>query len=120
MSRLHTSAQGETRASPEFIRFHHGGTNFPWRSLAALFAGDIVALHRLDPEPAMARATAAFRTDLYRQHLRNAGADLPGASSRIEGAVIHPTAVASEQGQMILCPDAFFDGTTFDPAFASG
>jgi two-component system, oxyanion-binding sensor len=31
---------------------------------------------------------------------------------------MHPTAVASEKGQMILPPDAFFDGWQFDPAFA--
>jgi len=59
-----------------------------------------------------------FRTDLYRQHLRAAGADLPGASARIEGGMVHPTAVASEKGQMILGPDAFFDGETFEPPFA--
>jgi two-component system, oxyanion-binding sensor len=66
----------------------------------------------------MDRATGCFRTDLYRHHLRRAGADLPGASARIEGAMTHPTAVASEKGQMILGPDAFFNGDTFDPAFA--
>ena len=36
--------------------------------------------------------------------------DMPGASARIEGAMTHPTPVASEKGQMILGPDAFFDG----------
>lgn len=120
LSRLHISAQGETRASPDFIRFHNGGTNFPWRSLAALFAQVIAGAHGLDPARAMGLAMASFRTDLYRQHLRSAGADLPGASSRIEGAMGHPTAVASEKGQMILGPDAFFDGMTFEPPFADG
>jgi NitT/TauT family transport system ATP-binding protein len=120
MGRLHISAQGEIRHYPDFIRFHDGGANFPWRSLAALFAAAIAKNHGLDPAQAMARATGCFRTDLYRQHLRGAGADLPGASARIEGAMAHPTAVASEKGQMILGPDAFFDGLTFDPAFMAG
>jgi two-component system, oxyanion-binding sensor len=31
----------------------------------------------------------------------------------------HPTAVASEKGQMILGPDAFFDGDIFDVLFPS-
>lgn len=118
LGRLHVSASGEVRHYPGFIRFHDGAANFPWRSIAALLARRIAVLHGLDIATAMDRATACFRTDLYRQHLRSAGADLPGASARIEGAMQHPTAVASEMGQMILGPDAFFDGETFDPAFA--
>lgn len=119
LGRLHVSASGEVRHYPGFIRFHDGAANFPWRSIAALLARRIAVLHGLDVGAAMDQATACFRTDLYRQHLRSAGADLPGASARIEGAMRHPTAVASEMGQMILGPDAFFDGDTFDPAFPS-
>jgi ABC-type nitrate/sulfonate/bicarbonate transport system substrate-binding protein len=117
MDRLHVSAQGEVRQYPGFIRFHQGAANFPWRSLAALFARRIAGLHGLDEGAAMAAAMACFRTDLYRQHLRSAGADLPGASARVEGAMAHPTAVASDKGQMILGSDAFFDGETFEPPF---
>ncbi|WP_137109610.1 ABC transporter substrate-binding protein [Rhodobacter sp. SY28-1] len=117
MDRLHVSAQGEVRQYPGFIRFHAGAANFPWRSLAALYARRIAGLHGLDEATAMEAAMACFRTDLYRQHLRSAGADLPGASAKIEGAMAHPTAVASEKGQMILGSDAFFDGETFEPPF---
>jgi two-component system, oxyanion-binding sensor len=120
LGRLHISAQGEVRQYRDFIRFHAAGTNFPWRSLAAFFARGIAQGHGLDPARAMREATACFRTDLYRAHLRSAGADLPGASARIEGAMVHPTAVASEKGQMILGPDAFFDGKTFEPVFTEG
>ena len=120
LGRLHISAQGEVRQFRDFIRFHDGGTNFPWRSLAAFFARGIAEGHGLDPARAMVEAAACFRTDLYRQHLRSAGADLPGASFRVEGAMAHPTAVASEKGQMILGADAFFDGMTFEPDFANG
>jgi NitT/TauT family transport system ATP-binding protein len=107
------------RHFPGFIRFHDGAANFPWRSLAALMAERMARRHGLEASVAMAAASACFRTDLYRQHLRSAGADLPGASARVEGAMRHPTAVASEKGQMILGPDAFFDGDTFDPSFPS-
>lgn len=119
LGRLHVSATGEVRHYPGFIRFHEGAANFPWRSLAALLAERIARQQGLDVALAIKQATGCFRTDLYRQHLRSAGADLPGASARIEGAMQHPTAVASEKGQMILGPDAFFDGETFDPAFAA-
>ena len=57
---------------------------------------------------------ACFRSDLYRQNLSDIGADMPGASEKEEGALASPTAVASSRGQMILSPDAFFDGRTFD------
>lgn len=117
MDRLHISAAGELRHFPGFIRFHDGAANFPWRSIAALLARRIAALHGLPEGPAMEAAMGCFRTDLYRQHLRAAGADLPGASARVEGAMAVSTAVASEKGQMILGPDAFFDGETFDPPF---
>lgn len=118
LGRLHISAEGEVRQFPEFIRFHNGAANFPWRSLAALLARGIAQTQGLDPAWATEVASDCFRTDLYRLHLRAAGADMPGASARVEGAMTHPTAVASEKGQMILGPDAFFDGATFDPAFA--
>lgn len=118
LGRLHISAAGEVRHFPGFIRFHDGAANFPWRSLAALFAQRIARTHAIDPDWAIEQAMGCFRTDLYRNHLRQAGADLPGASSRIEGSMLHATAVASEKGQMILGPDAFFDGETFDQTFA--
>ncbi|MEH7828744.1 CmpA/NrtA family ABC transporter substrate-binding protein [Gemmobacter denitrificans] len=118
MDRLHISAAGEVRQYRDFIRFHAGAANFPWRSLAALLARRIAQHHGLDEVVAMEAAMGVFRTDLFRQHLRAAGADLPGASARVEGAMAHPTAVASEKGQMILGPDSFFDSETFEPPFA--
>lgn len=119
MGRLHVSAAGEVRHFPDFIRFHAGAANFPWRSQAALLARRIARQHGLDLPWATEQAMDCFRTDLYRQHLRSAGADLPGASARLEGSLAQATTVSAEKGQMILGPDAFFDGETFDPAFAS-
>lgn len=119
LGRFAVGPTGHIRTLPEFVRFHHGGASFPWKSVAALFADRIARQHRLDPAIATPAAMASFRTDLYRQHLRSAGADLPGASAKVEGAMAHATAVASEKGQMILPADAFFDGWQFDPAFAA-
>lgn len=115
MGRLHVSSSGDVRHYPDFIRFHEGGASFPWRSLAALLAQRIARLNGLDEARAMVEAMSCFRSDLYRSHLREAGADLPGASAKLEGAMTHPTPVASEKGRTILGPDAFFDGWTFDP-----
>lgn len=113
--RLILSDRHEVREVQDFIAFHDGAASFPWKSLAALIAARIAARHGLDPHPAMTRAMDHFRTDLYRAHLRSAGAALPGASLRLEGALTEPRMVAAERGQMILRADAFFDGFTFDP-----
>ena len=114
--RLTISARGGLRDAPRFIAFNAGAASFPWKSLAALFAGRIAGRHGLDPQEAMARAMPHFRTDLYRRHLRPAGAPLPGASWRVEGALAEDRSVAAERGGMILRADGFFDGFTFDPA----
>lgn len=114
--RMTIAGSGEVRNTPGFVAFNAGGASFPWKSLAALFASRIAPRHGLDPQPATARAMSHFRTDLYRRHLRPAGAPLPGASQRVEGALAEDRTVAAERGGMILRADAFFDGFTFDPA----
>jgi NitT/TauT family transport system ATP-binding protein len=119
IGRLHVNAAGEVRQYPGFVRFHDGAANFPWRSLAALLARRIAGQHGLETRAAMTAAMQCFRTDLYRQHLREAGAALPGASVRLEGSLATDTIVPAENGQMILGADAFFDGETFDPDFAA-
>ena len=62
-----------------------------------------------------AAARAAFRADLFRRVLGEIGADLPGASEKLEGAMDTRTAVASTLGGLLLGPDRFFDGRVFDP-----
>jgi NitT/TauT family transport system ATP-binding protein len=108
------SPQGELRRVPDMIRFFDGAASFPWRSQAAWFAAQMAERHGLDHSQSLEAAKAICRTDLYRLNLRAAGADLPGASEKLEGSLHHPTAVASEQGEMILTPDVFFDGQIFD------
>lgn len=92
-----------------FVQFHRNAATFPWRSQAAWIA------HQLGADAAsMDKAKACFRSDLYRQNLSDIGADMPGASEKVEGSLQFETAVASSRGHMILAPDAFFDGRTFD------
>lgn len=94
---------------PRFLQFHKHAATFPWRSQAAWIA------HQLGADAAgIEKAKACFRSDLYRQNLSEIGADMPGASEKEEGALLFETAVASTRGHMILAPDAFFDGKTFE------
>ncbi|GIT90098.1 nitrate transporter [Jannaschia pagri] len=92
-----------------FLMFHRNTATFPWRSQAAWIAA------RLGADAAeQERARDFYRSDIYRDSLGPIGVDLPGASEKVEGAMRHATAVASSRGHMILGPDAFFDGGTFD------
>ncbi|PZO63512.1 MAG: nitrate transporter [Paracoccus denitrificans] len=116
--RLFTTSNGGSVHCNNFISFGADGGNFPWQSIAALFAHRLAKRHNLDVAGAMRAATTCFRTDLYRTHLRPAGAPLPGASAKVEGVIRQPLLVAAERGHMTLRPDAFFDGSTFDPAIA--
>ena len=97
------------QAVAHFLQFHKNVASFPWRSQAAWIASQLGA-----DADGIQKAKACFRADLYRQNLAAIGADLPGASEKEEGALQCETAVASSRGQMILAPDAFFDGRIFD------
>lgn len=110
------SPDGAERQVPGFIAFHAGAANFPWRSQAARIGARLAQRHRLDLGPAIAAAHTVFRSDLYRQHLQGTGADLPGASDKVEGSLAVPTAAPSAQGRLILPPDRFFDARIFDPS----
>ncbi|MGC8203655.1 CmpA/NrtA family ABC transporter substrate-binding protein [Aliiroseovarius sp. PTFE2010] len=113
---LTISPKGDLRHAPAFLEFHAGAAMFPWRSQAAWIAARLASHTGLDRSAAMADAANVFRPDLYRLHLGPAGADLPGASEKLEGALSERTPVASASGRMILEPDSFFDGTVFDLA----
>lgn len=113
--RLVITPAGDERLTPDFISFHGGAATFPWRSQAAWIGAALARRHGLDPHSARQTAMTSFRSDLYRLHLRAAGADLPGASEKLEGALATPVAVPAERGQLILPADRFFDARIFDP-----
>jgi two-component system, oxyanion-binding sensor len=114
--RLLISPDGIERDCDGFINFHTGAANFPWRSQAAWIGVALARRHGLDVGAASQTAMASFRSDLYRLHLREAGAELPGASEKLEGALARPCAVPAERGQLILPADRFFDARIFDLA----
>ncbi|MDK3073682.1 CmpA/NrtA family ABC transporter substrate-binding protein [Sedimentitalea sp. JM2-8] len=116
--RFTISGQAEQRAVGDFLHFHSGAANFPWRSQARWIAHRLSRQNGLDSAAAQDAAAAVFRTDLFRRHLASTDADMPGASEKIEGAIRHPMAVASQKGRLSLLPDAFFDGSNFDPKTA--
>ena len=115
---LAVSSHGEMRQVENFLCFHSGGASFPWRSQAKWIAQRLSHAHLPGDGISLDAAAQVFRSDLYRAHLRDTAADLPGASEKLEGAIRHPTAVASTKGRLSLLPDGFFDGAIFDPTAA--
>lgn len=113
--RLVVNPKGEERRVPRLVAFFEGAATFPWRSQAVWIADALARRTGTDRTRLRAVARACFRSDLYRAVLGPVGADLPGASEKVEGALAHPTAIASTLGRLQLGPDRFFDGRVFDP-----
>jgi len=101
---------------PDFMFQYREAANFPWRSQAAwLYAQMIRWDGRGYDAGEAAIAAGTFRPDLYRAALAGSGAPLPGASSKLEGALGGPIGAGSTQGRLMLGSDRFFDGRSFDP-----
>lgn len=101
---------------PDFMFQHREAANFPWVSQAAWLYSQLVRWDGLSySDDDAAAAQAVFRPDVYRAALAGTGVPLPGASSKLEGALSGETGVGSIQGRLLLGPDRFFDGRTFDP-----
>lgn len=112
---------GEPVHYPDFMFQYREAANFPWRSQAAWLYSQMI---RWDGTPFDAeearRASEVFRPDLYRAALAGSAEPLPGASSKLEGALEGPTGAGSTQGRLMLGADRFFDGRAFDPDDIAG
>lgn len=113
--RLTINAAGDARITAQFLEFARGAANFPWRSQAEWIGHQMALRTGADIAAARQAARTVYRSDLFRAALEGTNADLPGASSKVEGALAAETPVASGAGQVILCRDRFFDGRVFEP-----
>ncbi|MCR6636359.1 CmpA/NrtA family ABC transporter substrate-binding protein [Devosia sp.] len=107
---------GVEKSMPDFFVPYSRAANFPWVSHALWFYSQMVrwgqAAHTQENAQ---KAASSYRPDLYRAALSGMGMPVPGASSKIEGALTEPTQVGALGGRLTLGPDGFFDGTDFDP-----
>lgn len=110
------SARGDQRHVDGFVEFFDGAATFPWRSQAKWIAHQLAVRNGQDAVCAERRAANMFRSDLYRREMRGLGVETPGASEKPEGALPGPTAVASNNGSLILSRNQFFDRRIFEPA----
>ena len=114
--RVRLSQASEPLLVPDFMFQFREAANFPWRSQAAWLYSQMARWDRVrTSREEAATAQNVFRPDLYRAALSGSSATLPGASSKLEGALAGPLGVGSSQGRLVLGPDKFFDGRAFDP-----
>lgn len=106
---------GSTVHVPRCIEFFDGSATFPWKSQALWIAEALARQTGWDRAELRDAASVCFRSDLHRSALSGTGADLPGASAKLEGGLSQPTEVGSTHGSIILGPDTFFDLNLFEP-----
>src|SRR3546814_15019855 len=95
---------------------HREAANFPWVSQAAwLYAQMVRAGHAVNNIDDYAAAQKVFRPDVYRAAFAGTNVPLPGASAKLEGGIAETMGVGTVQGRLLLGPDQFFDGRSFDP-----
>lgn len=100
----------------DFIFFSDRAANFPWQSHALWFFSQMVRWKEIAfSAEGVEIARTTYRPDVYRRALSKAGVALPGASSKVEGALTLPTLLPARGGKLSLGPDGFFDGKIFDP-----
>lgn len=98
-----------------FVPFANAAS-FPWWSHALWFYSQMVRWAQVGHDASnAAMAAETYRPDIYRRVLGPAGAALPGANAKVEGALTFATPVGASGGRLVLGPDGFFDGGIFDP-----
>lgn len=100
----------------DFFVLGRKAATFPWQSHALWFYSQMVrwghCSHTLQNSSI---ARDSYRPDIYRQALKPIFAPMPGASLKVEGALFQEQYVGATNGRILLGPDGFFDGKTFDP-----
>ena len=106
---------------PDLMFQYTEAANFPWVSQAQWLYSQMVRWDQTQYDAGDAdKAARVFRPDVYRSALAGTGDALPGASSKVEGSVLQPLQVSTQQGAITLSPNSFFDGRSFDPADMRG
>jgi two-component system, oxyanion-binding sensor len=109
------TGSGTVALSDFFLTYDRAAT-FPWQSHALWFYSQMVRWGHAEHSAGNAKiAEDSYRPDIYRRALRPIGGILPGANSKVEGALTKATAAGTVQGTLVLGPDGFFDGQVFDP-----
>ncbi|MEM7570670.1 MAG: CmpA/NrtA family ABC transporter substrate-binding protein [Pseudomonadota bacterium] len=114
---------GQAQNVDNFIVFHKQAANFPWRSQALWLYSQMIRWEQTThSSEAEARVRECYRPDTYRHALEEMDPSpiFPGASEKVEGALMEPTLAGARGRPLVLGPDNFFDGKPFDPEDIEG
>ncbi|CUI39553.1 ABC transporter substrate-binding protein [Cognatishimia activa] len=113
--RFMINSAGDIRRHNDFLMFEGDGICFPWRSQGRWIAERLIERFGISDAYSAKDAERVFRSDLYRENLLPVGAELPLASSKVEGSLAVPTEVPTVSGTMILGRNRFFNDKIYDP-----
>nr|WP_319483612.1 CmpA/NrtA family ABC transporter substrate-binding protein [uncultured Cohaesibacter sp.] len=101
---------------PDFYLSVSRAALFPWNSHALWFYSQMVRWEHVSySENLIESVRKTFSPDYLRRALAGFDVPLPIEGEKVEGAFAEPTPIAADKGQILLGPDQFFDGRTFDP-----
>jgi ABC-type nitrate/sulfonate/bicarbonate transport system substrate-binding protein len=104
-----------TEHQPDHLVFARHQANFPWRSHALWFMGQMQRWGQLHGATDIhAAAWDVYRPDIYREVAQSLGLSAPLIDLKTEGE--HATIWQCPGSELLLGPDLFFDGGRFDPA----
>jgi hypothetical protein len=115
--RLPFSPGGSPIEQPDFHVFHRYAASFPWVSHACWLLVQMLRWGQVTEAIDIAAvARSVYRPDLHREAARDVGAATPAVDTKSEG--IHAerwTLPGSDGTPIVMGPDLFFDGRSFDP-----
>jgi two-component system, oxyanion-binding sensor len=100
------------RSEADVSVFFANAANFPWRSHARWFLGQMRRWDYLDTDAEV--AAAIFRPDLFIEAASSLGLPVPTVTSKTEGTHTAPWQLPASPTSIAMGPDQFIDGAVFD------
>jgi nitrate/nitrite transport system substrate-binding protein len=96
--------------------FYRGAATFPWRSHAIWFLTQMVRWGQVEaPLDFAALSAAVYRCDVYREAAESLGVAVPLGDAKDEGVHEGSWLLGDATSPIVMGPDVFLDGLTFDP-----
>ncbi len=104
-------------AAADISTFCASAANFPWRSHAEWFLREMRRWGYLEADVDAESVAAIFRPDLYAEAAARLGMSVPTAWIKSEGRHVTDWQLPASPHPIVMGPDRFMDGASFDPCF---
>lgn len=117
IGRLPVSSGGNPVEQPDFHVFHRYAASFPWISHACWLLVQMLRWGQVTAAIDIAAiARSVYRPDLHREAANDVGTATPLIDAKSEGMHAERWALPGSDGTpIVMGPDLFFDGRSFDP-----